>query len=175
MDVAALRTLASPAGAALLAEASRWHGIEDDFALGTRLRRAHEPELVAAALTQAELRRRAGAKFDPADAAGMYFTIDGYEQATRSSVAQHRAARIADARPNGSVLDLCCGIGGDMIALARAGLDVTGVEADELTAEAARLNLAALGLDGSARRSGRAPPRTGRGGSDRVPHQHSRT
>ncbi|NDL57512.1 class I SAM-dependent methyltransferase [Phytoactinopolyspora mesophila] len=151
MDVEALRTLASPAGATLLTEASRWHGIEDEFALGTRLRRAHEPELVAAALTQAELRRRAGAKFEQADVARMYFTINGYEQATRSSVARHRAARIAAAGRNGPVLDLCCGIGGDMMALARAGLDVTGVESDELTAEVARLNIAALGLSGRAR------------------------
>ncbi|WP_207782558.1 class I SAM-dependent methyltransferase [Phytoactinopolyspora limicola] len=151
MDVDTLHTLAAPEGAALLAEASRWHGIEDEFALGSRLRRAHEPDLVAAALTQAGLRRRAAAKFDPDDATRMYFTTDGFEQATRAVVARHRATRIAAARPGGRVLDLCCGIGGDLVELARAGLTVTGVDADQLTTEVARLNIAVLGLEGRAR------------------------
>ena len=63
---------------------------------------------MAAALTQAELRRRAVPKF--ADlAARMYFTPDGLEQATRLSVATHRAGRLqaADTR---SVVDLGCAV-----------------------------------------------------------------
>src|SRR5690606_4785718 len=95
----------------------------------------------------ARLRQRAVAKFDPADAARMFFTVDGYEQATRAAVGRHRARRIATALDAGAaVLDLCSGIGGDLIELARAGLEVTAVESDELTAEAARLNIATLGL-----------------------------
>jgi hypothetical protein len=46
------------------------------------------------------------------------------------------------------VIDLGCGIGGDLISAARAGLRVTGVERDPETAAAARANLAALGLPG---------------------------
>ena len=46
-----------------------------------------------------------------------------------------------------SVADLCCGIGGDLLALARAGLRVTGVEQDPLTVAVARANIAALRLD----------------------------
>lgn len=152
MDVDTLRTLASPSGSALLAEACLAYGVEDEFALGARLRRHHRPELVAAALTQARLRRRAVDKFDAVDAARMFFTAAGYEQSTRATVARHRAARLASALPPAApVADLCCGVGGDLIELVRAGLDVTGVEADPVTAAAARANVSALGLDERAR------------------------
>ena len=78
----------------------------------------------------------------------MYFTPDGLEQATRLRVAAHRAARIALADP-ASVLDLGCGIGGDLLALSRAGLTVAGVDRDPLRVEVARANLQALGLGGA--------------------------
>jgi SAM-dependent methyltransferase len=45
-----------------------------------------------------------------------------------------------------SVADLCCGIGGDAIALARAGIRVLAVDRDPVTAAAARANADALGL-----------------------------
>jgi len=68
---------------------------------------------------------------------------DGLEQATRQSVAQVRARRFAG---RGRVADLCCGIGGDLVAIARAGCSVVGVERNPLTAEVARANARALGL-----------------------------
>lgn len=145
VDVETLAQLRSPGGRALLAAAVRAQGSENAFALGTRLRRDHPPELVAAALTQAELRRRACSKFDPADADRMFFTVEGLEQATRASVSAHRARRVA-ARASGEVADLCCGIGGDLIALARSGLPVTGVDADPLTAAVVAANVEELGL-----------------------------
>src|SRR5699024_9046082 len=58
-----------------------------------------------------------------------------------------RARRLADAGV-GSVTDLGCGIGGDLIAFARSGLEACGVEADDLRAAMARANLRALRLDG---------------------------
>jgi SAM-dependent methyltransferase len=47
----------------------------------------------------------------------------------------------------GEVTDLCCGIGTDALAFAEAGLKVEAVDADEATAEVARANAEALGLD----------------------------
>ena len=104
------------------------------------------PEQVAAALGQVELRQRAAAKLGE-DAAGMYFTRDGLEQATRAAVARHRASRVALVGP--SVVDLTCGIGGDLVAFARAGLTSAGIDLDPLRVEMARANLAALGLGGA--------------------------
>jgi len=82
------------------------------------------------------------------DARRMYFTPDGLEQCTRAEVAAHRAARISFARPS-SVADLGCGIGGDLVALARAGLLTAGVDLDPVRVAVARANLDALGLPGA--------------------------
>jgi SAM-dependent methyltransferase len=146
--VEALRT---PAGERLLAEVAA-RGTGDDTLLGTvaALRSRHDPALVAAAVTQVRLRARARVKFG-ADADRMFFTADGLEQATRADVAARHAARYvsAGAGKPARVLDLCCGIGGDLVAFARAGLAVTGVDRDPATAAVARANLAALGLPGT--------------------------
>ncbi|GAA1954374.1 class I SAM-dependent methyltransferase [Kitasatospora viridis] len=115
-----------------------------ELAAATRLRRAHPPELVSAAIGQERLRQRARAKFG-ADAERMFFTPDGVEQATRSSVADLRAARFA-ALGVRRLADLCGGIGGDAIALARAGISVLAVDRDPLTCAVAAANAAALGL-----------------------------
>ncbi|UUN28666.1 class I SAM-dependent methyltransferase [Streptomyces sp. FIT100] len=133
-------------GQALLASL-RDHDPAEELALATRLRRDHPAELVSAALGQARLRQRAAAKFGPDDAYRMYFTPNGVEQATRASVAAHRAGRLA-ALGVRTVADLCSGIGGDAIALARAGISVLAVDRDPLTAETARANAEALGLAG---------------------------
>ncbi|WP_329614410.1 class I SAM-dependent methyltransferase [Streptomyces brevispora] len=141
-DFLALRT---PEGAELLA-GLRSYDPATELATATRLRRTHPATLVSAALGQARLRQRAVAKFGAEDAYRMFFTPNGVEQATRTSVAAHRAGRFAGAGVR-SVADLCCGIGGDAIALARAGISVLAVDRDPLTAEVARANAVALGLD----------------------------
>ena len=104
-------------------------------------------ERLAVALTQADLRARAVEKLGDL-AASMYFTPDGLEQATRLSVASHRAARLT-AFGASTVVDLGCGIGGDLIALARAGLTVAGVDLDPVRVAVASANLDALGLPGA--------------------------
>jgi SAM-dependent methyltransferase len=116
-----------------------------ELAIATRLRRDHPAELVSAAIGQARLRQRAVAKFGTEDAARMYFTPDGVEQATRTSVAAHRARRFTELGV-GRLADLCCGIGGDAIALARAGVTVLAVDRDPLTCAVVRANAAVLGL-----------------------------
>jgi hypothetical protein len=47
------------------------------------------------------------------------------------------------------VVDLTCGIGGDLVAFARAGLLAAGIDLDALRVAIARANLAALGLGGA--------------------------
>lgn len=148
MDVESVRWLGSEDGQLVLARAT---GLDepDPLKAHAALERAcpgTPSELLAVALTQAELRVRAVDKFG-ALAASMYFTPDGLEQATRLPVATHRAARLSVFGAS-TVVDLGCGIGGDLISAARAGLRVTGVERDPETAATARANLAALELAG---------------------------
>jgi len=141
-----LAPLLTPEGRALLDEV-RGTAPADELATATRLRRDHPVELVSAALGQARLRQRAAAKFGDGDAGRMFFTPNGVEQSTRASVATYRAQRLKELGVT-SVADLCCGIGGDAIALARAGIQVLAVDRDPLTAAAARANADALGLAG---------------------------
>ncbi|MFF7413647.1 class I SAM-dependent methyltransferase [Streptomyces lydicus] len=142
-DLDVFAALLGPEGQTLLDEL-RDHDPADELAAATRLRRDHPAPLVSAALGQARLRQRAAAKFG-ADAQRMYFTANGVEQSTRATVAAHRADRLA-ALGVRSVADLCCGIGGDALALARAGIRVLAVDRDPLACAAARANAAALGL-----------------------------
>jgi SAM-dependent methyltransferase len=137
-------SLLTPEGHALLDEV---RGTEpaQELAVATRLRRDHPAELVSAALGQARLRQRAAAKFGAEDAERMYFTPNGVEQSTRTTVATHRARRLRSLGVR-SVADLCSGIGGDAIALARAGIRVLAVDRDPLTVAVARANAEALGL-----------------------------
>jgi SAM-dependent methyltransferase len=149
VDLDAFRWLLSDEGRGLLARAVKVYDGQPDHALAasTQLRRGHSPEHVAAAMTQVELRHRARAKFgDLADS--MYFTPDGLEQSTRLRVAEHRAARVAAAQPS-SVLDIGCGIGGDLIAFSRAGLTAAGIDRDPLRVAVASANLDALELGGA--------------------------
>jgi len=126
------RLLASlPGGAIPPAESLR---------LGQSLRREFPADLVAAALTLRDLRLRARAKFERADA--MYFTRDGLEQASAEVVGRHRARRFREVGP---VADLCCGIGGDLIALA-AVADVLAIDRDPLHLRLARENAVAYGV-----------------------------
>lgn len=145
MDLDAFRWLLTEAGQRLLDRAAATP--EDPLEASALLRREAGAEHVAAALTQIALRRKAVAKFG--DLAGrMYFTPEGLEQSTRAAVAEHRAARLGAARTE-SVVDLGCGIGGDLVAFAGAGITTAGVDLDPLRVEVARANLAALELGGA--------------------------
>ncbi|MFG1722701.1 methyltransferase domain-containing protein [Micromonospora chalcea] len=144
MDLDQLAALRTPEGSAALAAAARVAG-GDPLAAAAALRSAGIPgDLAAAALTQAELRRRAVGKFGAA-ADGMFLTRPGLEQATRGVVADRRAARLRAAGVT-TLADLGCGLGADALAAARAGIRVYAVEADPLTAAMAAANAGAAGL-----------------------------
>ncbi|OHX05697.1 methyltransferase domain-containing protein [Micromonospora sp. WMMB235] len=144
MDLDQLAALRTPEGSAALAAAERVAG-GDPLAAAAALRSAGIPGgLAAAALTQAELRRRAAGKFGAA-AAGMFLTRAGLEQATRRAVADRRAARLRAAGVT-TLADLGCGLGADALAAARAGIRVYAVEADPVTAAMAAANAEAAGL-----------------------------
>lgn len=83
--------------------------------LQAALRQEYPPEVVRAALTLAALRTQARPRFTRADA--MWFDRTRLEQATQEVVARHKAQRFA-ACAGKTVLDLCCGVGADAIAIA---------------------------------------------------------
>ncbi|MEV4999540.1 class I SAM-dependent methyltransferase [Nocardioides sp. LML1-1-1.1] len=148
MDLETFRWLLTDDGQALLGEATALvEGGADALSAGSALRRTTTGERAAAALTQVDLRARAVAKLG-ADGARMYFTPDALEQATRSRVATHRAGRAA-AFGTRTLVDLGCGIGGDLVAAARAGIVCAGVDLDPVRVAMAEANLAALGLPGA--------------------------
>jgi hypothetical protein len=157
MDAETVRALSAPAGRRLLSQAEAASDPQclpqvDPLATAESLRRDHPAALVAAAMTVVSLRRRAVAKLG-ADARVLLLDRAGLEQSTRASVAAYRAARLAEAdlgdgRRVQTVVDLGCGIGTDLVAMARASLRVTGVDRDPARVAMARANLAALGLAG---------------------------
>ncbi len=108
--------------------------------LTDELRGRYPPELVAAALTQQSLRVAAREKFSRADE--MFFTRAGLEQASAEVVARHSARRFTGMA---AVADLCCGIGGDLAALAQGADRVLAVDADLDTLRFARRNVVGSG------------------------------
>lgn len=96
-----------------------------DLKIGESLRHRLDSERAALVLTQLDLRERARSKFTRANE--MLFTRPGLEQATSESIARYRAERYMGAS---HILDLCCGIGGDLIALAGLKGKTTAVDRD---------------------------------------------
>lgn len=93
------------------------------------------PTLAVLALDQAVLRERARAKHPRGQE--LWWTADALEQATSAPVAAWRARRYP-----GPVLDLCCSVGGDLLALPDGS---TGVDLDEARLLLARANAEVLG------------------------------
>lgn len=141
---ARFEALLSPQGQELLGYLRQQAGPADSaLRLGTRLRARYPAELAAAGMAQHELRRNGLAKFDRATE--MFFTRPGLEQASAEVVARHRSARYAGAS---HAADLCCGIGGDLIALAK-GRHVLAVDRDALALRIARANSEVYGVAGN--------------------------
>jgi hypothetical protein len=139
MDAATAKLITSPDALALLASLPPYDE-SAALSLGQSLRdHGADPAMVAAVMTQSRLRHGAQAKFGDF-AAGMLFTPDGLEQATRLSVAALHAQRFRDAGLT-RIADLTCGIGADAMAASALGLTVMAFETDEATALVADHNL----------------------------------
>jgi len=96
-----------------------------------------------ALLTLARLRQRAVAKFPLAQQ--LFYTPEALEQATAWPVALHHAAWFEAHAPDGPILDLGCGIGGDTLALAQHR-PVIAYERDPVRLCFAQANADVLGL-----------------------------
>ena len=108
----------------------------DPLAAARLLRGKLSVERVHLVLEQVRLRARARKKFTLADR--LFFTPIGLEQATDEWVAAYKAARFAT---GAAVVDFCCGIGGDLMALARRGPTI-GVDRDPVATLLAQTNCA---------------------------------
>ncbi|MCX6434382.1 MAG: class I SAM-dependent methyltransferase [Actinobacteria bacterium] len=128
--------LASPAADLPLGEAAGAVATHpsDPLAAAAELRRRCpelEPAQAAAVLEQAHLRRLADERYGLTG--DLLLTRDGLEQATRPAVAARRAGILARGGAR-RVLDLTGGLGLDAIAFCDAGLTVTVLERDPVTA-----------------------------------------
>lgn len=110
-------------------------GQQVDVRLAASLRKSHSATRTHLLLEQVELRSRARDKF--ADPSAMFFTRKGLEQCTDEVLAKYKAARFPAQQP---IADLCCGIGGDALALAARG-PLVAWDADHVTAHFAEWNL----------------------------------
>lgn len=111
-----------------------------DVAGITRLRKQWTAEQVTASLELAAGRRALAAKF-PALADTLLCDRVSAEQTTSMLVGSHKAKRFMTHVPAGGiVLDLCCGMGGDALALTGAGLSVQAIDNDPLKAWMAERN-----------------------------------
>ena len=144
VDSAALAFFRQAQGQRLLeaaTQAAEGGGRQSQLQLQQRLRAEFPAAMCRAAIATIELRWHAREKFSRA--MHMYFDREGLEMATREEVARYRATRFAGCD---SVADLCCGIGGDTLALA-AHSRVIAVDTNPLRLEMARMNGTALGID----------------------------
>ncbi|MCP3904570.1 MAG: class I SAM-dependent methyltransferase [Planctomycetes bacterium] len=134
-DLDVWRTLVTDASAELLAAIDACD--VTDVTQLARLRSRYDGALLSVAIELARARRRAAGKFPSADR--LVADTEGVEQATSGIVADHKARRFADLPGRPAVLDLCCGIGGDAMSLARVA-DVTGVDANPVRAWMTEMN-----------------------------------
>lgn len=144
LDLATIEFLLSLAGQqALVALQQADLADAHTLALLQPLRREFTAVQAGALLSMARLRQRAVTKFP--QASQLFFTAEALEQATAWTIAHRRAAWIDAHAPPGPILDLGCGIGGDLLALAQRRA-VIAFETDPIRIRLAEANVAAVGL-----------------------------
>ncbi|WP_425614056.1 hypothetical protein NA78x_003909 [Anatilimnocola sp. NA78] len=147
-DLSDYEWLASEAAAPLLRELQEklGNGGQVDVRLAASLRKSQSASRTHLLLEQVELRSRARAKFSQPER--MFFTRKGLEQSTDEAIAGVKAKRFATTADSMKVADLCCGIGGDLLALAGLGV-AHGYDSDAVSALFAARNLEVLGRETS--------------------------
>jgi len=140
VDRPELEALLTSEALTLLESIPQPHSPDDVLTQVSSLRKqGHSLDTVSAVMGQLSLRTKAQDKFGPF-ARRMLFSREGLEVASRLEVSSHHAGRFLDAGVS-SVVDLGCGLGGDSLAFAGAGLSVRAIEGDEVTAALAAYNL----------------------------------
>ncbi len=135
------RRLLSPAGRDAVALASSLDATTDGrIRAAEAIRAAVGSELGPLALEQALLKQRARAKHPQGDR--LWWTAEALEQASSYDVATHTARRYIGSE---RVLDLCCSVGGDLLALAAVAPTV-GIDLDETRLLLAKANAEELGM-----------------------------
>ena len=127
--------LASPQAAGFLA--NTFEQIENKVnvvRIAKSLRKEMTPARSALVLELAQLRIRARKKFTLAEQ--MFFTKRGLQQASGYEIADYKARRFVECT---RVADICCSIGGDLLALAKVA-ETVGVDNDPVTTLYARRN-----------------------------------
>lgn len=137
MELGEYHWLLGPEATRLLDELPRNNA--DLSRLAVTLRRQWSANRVHLILEQLELRQRARVKFPFAEV--MFFTRRSLEQATDWPLAHYKARRFAPFQPR---WDACCGIGGDLLALADQS-PCRGTELDPVIGLFAKANCDRLG------------------------------
>lgn len=132
-DIADYEWLTGPEAGRLLGEFAE--STEPVLQQLNRLRKVLTAERARLITEQVALRKKAANKFGSL-AERMFFTDVGLQQATDIWIARYKAERFGDQKP---AVDYCCGIGGDLVALAERG-SVVGWDQDAGVATFARAN-----------------------------------
>ena len=140
MERSELEALLTPEALTLLASIDEPHSPDDVVTRVSQLRKkGHSLATVSAVMGQLALRSKAHDKFGDF-AKRMLFSREALEVASRLEVSSHHAGRFLSAGIT-SVTDAGCGLGGDSMAFAGAGLSVRALEKDDTTAALAAYNL----------------------------------
>lgn len=142
MTPADLDFLTSPQGESLLNHLmSQDLSPKNHLSLVTSLRKTYPITHISPALTLVQTRQKAVSKFGDI-AHQLFFMPDALEQASDPTIRAYRAQKFADR----VVVDNCCGIGADSLAMAHIAQSVIGVDSDPVRIGMARLNAERLGI-----------------------------
>ncbi len=140
MDITRARYLVSPGGRAALAALDPGLALLPPHRLVAALRKEHAANESSALAEQVTLRAKARERFG--DDYGFLLTQSGLEMMTHPAVAERRARRLAES--GRTVVDLTCGIGGDLRASASVSPSAIGLDRDPVAAMLAAANVAGV-------------------------------